>query len=453
MEINTIITKQKQFFESGATKSLTFRKEALIQLGKAIEVYQERLLEAVKKDFGKSREDTYLSEIWLVKREIKYMLKNLKRLTKVQKVHTSLINFPSRGYRVPEPYGVVCLISPWNYPIQLVLLPLIGAMAAGNCSILKLSELVPHVNHVLMAMFREIFEPEYVVALMGGKEITQEIIAQKVDYIFFTGSPQVGKQIMTQAAQHLIPVTLELGGKSPVIIDDTITNFDIVAKRIVWGKFLNAGQTCVAPDYILINRKQKETLIQALNKHIQQMYYENRVLSDRYTQIINQETLHRLAALLIPDNILIGGKLDLLACKLEPTVVEVKDLAEPLMQEEIFGPILAIVEINSLEDAIHFVNSREKPLALYVFSEDKTNIQYVLEHTSSGGVAINDTISHITEANLPFGGIGNSGMGEYHGKSSFDTFTHFKSVLHKPNGWDIALKYPPYHNNIMKILR
>ena len=452
MKVENIVKKQRIFFEKGISKDVAYRKRALVELNKAILVYQDKMLEAIKKDFGKCDVETYLTEIFTVKNEIKYMLKNLNRLTKIKKVKTSYMNFPSKGYIKPEPYGIVLIIAPWNYPINLSLIPLVGAIASGNTAILKLSLKVPHINRVIKEMLKNIFDDDYITALEINADDTSKIIESGIDYIFFTGSEKTGKIIMEQAAKNLIPVTLELGGKSPVIIDKDC-NLDLAAKRIVWGKFINAGQTCVAPDYVLINKEDIDKFKELLKKHIMSMFYKNNVISSEYTSLINEDAFERLVSLINKENILIGGNFDIKELLIEPTVVKVKSLDEDIMKQEIFGPILAIVEVNSLQDSINFVNNMPKPLALYVFSNDKENIKLILENTFSGGVSINDTIMHITEENLPFGGVGNSGIGSYHGKKSFDTFTHYKSILKKSTSIDLPFRYPPYNKKIIKLLK
>ena len=452
MNVEKLVKTQRIFFEKNITKNVEFRKKALKDLKDAIDEYQDEIILALKKDFGKGKVETYLTEIFTVKNEIKYMLKNLKKLSKTKKVRTSYMTFPSKGYIKKEPYGIVLVIAPWNYPINLSLIPLVGAISAGNCCILKLSSKVPNTNKVIKKMLSKIYNKEFVKAVEINETETAKIIDSNIDYIFFTGSPNTGKIIMKKAAKNLIPVTLELGGKSPVIIDDDVT-LDIAAKKIVWGKYLNAGQTCVAPDYVLINKEKTKRFIELLKKYINSMYYKKDEISDDYTKIINKEAFDRLVSVINKDNVLIGGKYNKEKLLIEPTVVKVEKLDEEIMTQEIFGPILAIVETNSLEDSINFVNSMPKPLALYIFSNDKESIKQIVNNTSSSGVCINDTIMHITEENLPFGGVGNSGMGSYHGKKSFETFTHYKSILNKSNVIDFKFKYPPYKDFIMKFLR
>ncbi len=453
MELEDVVKRQKNFFEKNVTKSIKFRKQALINLRVVIDAYQNKLLEAVNKDFGKCYGETYLSEILIVKKELNYMIKNLNKFTKMKRGKTGMFTFPSKGYIIPEPYGVCLISSPWNYPINLSLIPLIGSIASGNCTILSLSNKLSHVNRVIKDMLSKVFDDEYIFVLTdGNREKLEKLISLNLDYIFFTGSKEAGKNIMRLASSNLTPVTLELGGKSPVIISSE-ANLDIAAKRIVWGKYLNAGQTCVAPDYVLITKELKEKLIPLLKMYIDKMYYKNEIICDNYTKIINEQEFNRLANLIKEDNILIGGQIDRQNMVIEPTVISVKSLDDESMQEEIFGPILAIVEINSIDDAINFVSVREKPLALYLFSDDKNVISRVINGTSSGSVCINDTVLQIAEKNLPFGGVGSSGMGSYHGKSSFDTFTHYKSVLKREFGKDSKLRYPPYSKNIINKIK
>ena len=453
MELSNVVRMQKTFYQKNLTKNLKFRKESLVNLKLALNVYEDKLMEAVKKDFGKCYEETYLTEILMIKKELNYMIKNIKKLGKVKKVKTGILTFPSKGYIIPEPYGVCFIISPFNYPIHLSIMPLIGAIASGNCAILSLSSKVPHVNRVIKEMLSKVFEEDYVFVLTDGTlENLQEIVESKIDYIFFTGGQKMGKYILSLAADMLTPVCLELGGKCPVIISDDV-DFDMVAKKIVFGKFLNAGQTCVSPDYILVTKSQKDKIIRLLEKYINKMYYKNQVLVDTYTKIITDDAMSRLCRYIKKENVLIGGQIDRVNKIIEPTVVEVKSLDESIAKEEIFGPILAVIEINSLDDAINFVNNMEKPLSLYLFSEDKKVINKVLNETSSGGVLINDTVIHLCENNLPFGGVGNSGMGKYHGKSSFDTFTHYKSVLKRPINSDLKIRYSPYKKNLINKLK
>lgn len=447
----TNLEGQKQLFSSGKTKDISFRKKALCELLKGIEKYEEELLESVYQDFHKNKIESYLTEIYIVKKEIRYFLKHMKSLSRKKKVRTSLENFPSNGYIFPEPYGVVFIISPWNYPINLSLCPLVGAIASGNCVLLRMSGQVKKTNQVIKKILDEIEEKEYIHILEGPEEEVENVIEDGVDYVFFTGSPRVGKIIMNSAAKTLTPVTLELGGKSPVILEESC-HLRVAAKRIVWGKYINAGQTCVAPDYVLVTSKQKEMFIQYLKDEIQ-MFYENGKISSQYASIIHNKAYQRLESLLETGNIIIGGKKDKNKKIIEPTVIEIDNVETLLGQEEIFGPILVILEVTSVEEAIQIINQGQKPLALYIFSENTNKIQQILEQTSSGGVAINDTIMHITEENLPFGGVGNSGMGAYHAKASFDTFTHYKSVLKKSTKLDIPFRYPPYSDKIRKWLK
>jgi len=453
MNLKDVVKNQKNFFEKNITKSINYRKRTLKNLEIALNTYQDRLMEAVKKDFGKCYEETYISEILMVKKEISYMLKNLTKFSRISKVKTGIFTFPSQGYILPEPYGVVLIATPWNYPINLSLTPLVGAIAAGNCSIISFSDKLSYTSRVIKQMLSNIFEEEYVYVLTNANvNDLEELISEKLDYIFFTGSTNAGKNIMKLASSNLTPVTLELGGKNPVILGN-IQNLESVAQRIVWGKFLNAGQTCVAPDYMLLTKKQKDDLVPYIKKYIEKMYYKNGIISNKYTKIINEGAFDRLNEILKDEKILIGGQTDRQNLIIEPTVVEVDSLEKLIMQDEIFGPILAIVEINSLNDAIGFVNSRPKPLAIYLFADDKTSITKVINETSSGSICINDTIMQLSEINLPFGGVGNSGFGSYHGKKSFETFSHYKSILKRNLKFEINLRYPPYSDKLLRKLK
>jgi aldehyde dehydrogenase (NAD+) len=368
-------------------------------------------------------------------------------------VATPIIHFLSRSRIYHEPYGVVLIISPWNYPFQLTIAPLIGAIAAGNCVLIKPSEFSPATSALMAKMIAEIFDPDYLAVFQGDAEATQQILAEKFDYIFYTGSTAVGRIIMTAAARHLTPVTLELGGKSPCIVDQD-ARLDYGIKRIAWGKFLNAGQTCIAPDYVLVHRKIKEAFVEEMIRTIHTFYGEDPMESPDYARIINERHFNRLLRLTEKGRILSGGNSRRKDLYVAPTLIDQVSPDDPVMQEEIFGPILPLIEYDDIDEAIAFVNQRPKPLALYCFSENKQIQDRVLRETSSGGGCINDTISHIGSQELPFGGIGESGMGGYHGKVSFDTFTHQRGILFRSNLVDMPLRYPPYRGRVslLKVL-
>jgi aldehyde dehydrogenase (NAD+) len=452
MPFTEIIHQQRNFFLTGKTKNINFRYQQLKTLKQIIIEYEKALYQAVQLDLHKPVEETFITETVLVLKEIEYALKNLKNWTKPKLVQIPIQLFPASAKIHPEPLGVVLIIGPWNYPIQLILAPLVGAIAAGNCAILKPSELAPHTSHLISEMMTKSFEPEYITAIEGGIETSQQLLAEKYDHIFFTGGTSVGKIIMEAAAKQLTPVTLELGGKSPCIVDTNI-NIEYTARRITWGKFINAGQSCIAPDYLLVNKTIKEKLLAAIQKYIQEFYSDNPATSPNYGRIINQKHFERLVKLLQNGKILIGGETDSSQYYIAPTIIDHVSNTDPVMQEEIFGPILPIIEYTDITEAIASITSRPKPLALYLFSDDKNLQQRVSQETSSGAIGINNTLMHIGVSSLPFGGVGDSGIGSYHGKASFDTFSHYKSVLNKPFLLDVKLLYPPYEGKLSWLKR
>lgn len=446
-----IIIDQRSFFNTNKTKNISFRLEQLNLLKKAILDNELALIQALKADLNKPELEAYTSEISLCLAEIKYALNHLKTWLKPQKVTTPLPYLPASSKVYYEPLGVVLIIGAWNYPLQLVIAPLVGAIAAGNCAVLKPSELAVNTSNLLAEIIPKYFDSSLISVVEGGKEITQQLLAEKFDYIFFTGSTQVGKVIMSAAAKQLTPVTLELGGKSPCIVDAD-THLQYTANRIVWGKFLNAGQTCVAPDYLLVDKTIKQELLEKIKQTIQEFYGKNPETSPDYARIINQHHFTRLAELLKTGKIIVGGETNSKERYIAPTVIDVtpEDL---VMQEEIFGPILPVLEYTNLNEAIAFVNAKPKPLALYFFSNNQQHQQQVLQFTSSGGVCLNDTIVHMAFPGLPFGGVGASGIGKYHGKASFETFSHQKSVLNKSFWFDIKLRYAPYQGKLKFLKR
>lgn len=437
------ISKQREFFSSHKTKDIGFRLENLKKLYQAVKQNETKILRGLKEDLGKSEFEGYATEIGIVLNEIRCHEKNLRKWAKPKKATTEFFNFPSTGRIYFEPYGVALIISPWNYPFQLLMAPLIGAISAGNCVILKPSELSPATTNVIIDIIKNNFADEYIACFDGGPEVSQALLKEKFDYIFFTGSTNVGKIVMSAAAKNLTPVTLELGGKSPVIICDD-ADLKVTAKRIAWGKFINAGQTCIAPDYILVQKSIKPKLIEELKRAINDLYGNNIENNPEYCKIINQRHFDRLKALMARGEVLFGGQTDQDKLFISPTIIDRVDSESPIMQEEIFGPLLPILEYDNLDITINFINSRPKPLALYVFSGNSDQQEKILSMISSGGACINDTITHITNANLPFGGVGESGMGSYHGRASFDIFSHKKSVLKKTFWPDISFRYPPY---------
>lgn len=435
----------KAFFNTQQTKDISFRKEQLKKLSKAIKSYESDILEALYTDLGKNKVEAYATEIGITLKSIKNARKELKNWTKTKNVDTPLYLFPTKSYIKKEPYGTVLIIAPFNYPFQLVFEPLIGAIAAGNTAIIKPSELTPNVARVIKRLINETFDANYIEVIEGGIEETQTLIHLPFDYVFFTGSENVGKIVYQAASENLVPVTLEMGGKSPVIVDET-ANIKVASERICFGKFTNAGQTCVAPDYILVHESVKDDLITALSKTLREFYGQNIQQSPDYGRIVNLKHYHRLTSLLnsAQMNIVFGGHSDEDERYIEPTLLDHVTNDSAIMQEEIFGPILPILTYQSLDEAIAFIHQRPKPLSLYLFSEDENATQRVINELSFGGGAINDTLMHLANPKLPFGGVGASGMGGYHGKYSFDTFTHEKSYIFKSTRLESGVHLPPY---------
>lgn len=435
----------KAFFNTQQTKDISFRKEQLKKLSKAIKSYESDILEALYTDLGKNKVEAYATEIGITLKSIKNARKELKNWTKTKNVDTPLYLFPTKSYIKKEPYGTVLIIAPFNYPFQLVFEPLIGAIAAGNTAIIKPSELTPNVARVIKRLINETFDANYIEVIEGGIEETQTLIHLPFDYVFFTGSENVGKIVYQAASENLVPVTLEMGGKSPVIVDET-ANIKVASERICFGKFTNAGQTCVAPDYILVHESVKDDLITALSKTLREFYGQNIQQSPDYGRIVNLKHYHRLTSLLnsAQMNIVFGGHSDEDERYIEPTLLDHVTSDSAIMQEEIFGPILPILTYQSLDEAIAFIHQRPKPLSLYLFGEDENATQRVINELSFGGGAINDTLMHLANPKLPFGGVGASGMGRYHGKYSFDTFTHEKSYIFKSTRLESGVHLPPY---------
>ncbi|EVU45005.1 aldehyde dehydrogenase [Staphylococcus aureus F29982] len=435
----------KAFFNTQQTKDISFRKDQLKKLSKAIKSYESDILEALYTDLGKNKVEAYATEIGITLKSIKNARKELKNWTKTKNVDTPLYLFPTKSYIKKEPYGTVLIIAPFNYPFQLVFEPLIGAIAAGNTAIIKPSELTPNVARVIKRLINETFDANYIEVIEGGIEETQTLIHLPFDYVFFTGSENVGKIVYQAASENLVPVTLEMGGKSPVIVDET-ANIKVASERICFGKFTNAGQTCVAPDYILVHESVKDDLITALSKTLREFYGQNIQQSPDYGRIVNLKHYHRLTSLLnsAQMNIVFGGHSDEDERYIEPTLLDHVTSDSAIMQEEIFGPILPILTYQSLDEAIAFIHQRPKPLSLYLFSEDENATQRVINELSFGGGAINDTLMHLANPKLPFGGDGASGMGRYHGKYSFDTFTHEKSYIFKSTRLESGVHLPPY---------
>ncbi len=441
--IQALFQTQRRFFLSHETRSLRFRREALRQLRRALLEWEPELAAALKADLGKGRTESYMSEIGMVLAGLRDTLSHLRRWSRPRGVLAPLAQFPSRCEVVPEPYGVSLIVSPWNYPVLLGLDPLVAAIAAGNCVILKPSELAPHVSAVLAEMLGKTFPREFVAVVEGGVGTSNELLALPFDKIFFTGSPTVGRIVMKAAAKHLTPVTLELGGKSPCIIDST-ADIALAARRIAFGKVLNAGQTCVAPDYVLIADSCKEAFVAAYREAVAAMLGDEPLQNEALPHIINARHFERIMELMEGCRPAVGGKGDPESLRIEPTLLLDVAPDSPCMQEEIFGPVLPVMSFTHLEEAEAFVLSRPKPLACYIFSRSRKHIARLKNHLSFGGGCVNDTIVHLAVAGLPFGGVGNSGMGAYHGHAGFRAFCHEKSVLRKGNWLDLPFRYQPY---------
>ena len=442
-EIKTIVEAQRAFFRSGETLSLKFRQRALCALSKAMKIWESRIAEALWKDLHKSYEEAYLTELSIVLGEIDSHLHHLKRWMLPKHVGTPVKMMPSRSMVMAEPLGCTLIMAPWNYPVQLLLNPLVGAISAGCTAVLKPSPYVPHTSKVLEAMIKETFRPEYIAVVQGNRDVNTALLAERYDLIFFTGSPQLGRTVMRAASENLTPVVLELGGKSPCIVDKD-ANIGMAARRIAWGKSLNAGQTCIAPDYLLVHEDVKEPLVAALKKEFACLLGPNPKEAKHFVRIVNERAFDRLVGYIEGADVVMGGDYDRSERYIAPTIIDHVDVDSPIMQEEIFGPIFPIVTFRTTDEAIHFVQEREKPLALYYFSESKQSIRKVLKHTSSGGTCINDTIMHIANEKLPFGGVGASGMSAYHGKESFRVFSHYRAVVTTTTRLDLPFRYMPY---------
>lgn len=446
-----ILNKQKEFYAKGITKDPDFRLNHLKALKRCILAKEERINHALYQDLRKSPSESYMSEIGVVLSELSYAIKHLKTWVKNKRVPTPLAQFYGKSFISPEPYGCVLILSPWNYPFQLTMVPLIGAIAAGNTAIIKPSAYAPATSQVIADMIQECFDDAYITVVLGGREANAELLDQRFDYIFFTGGVTVGKLVMEKASRYLTPITLELGGKSPCIVDES-ANLKLAAKRIAFGKFLNAGQTCVAPDYILVHESVKQELILHIMNALREFFGEHPLEHEHYPKIINTKHFNRLHRLMKEEHKACGGNGNG-RLQIEPTILDEVTFDSPVMQEEIFGPLLPVIAYQSLDEAISYINQQEKPLALYVFTTKKETEHKILHSCSFGGGCINDTIIHLVSNYLPFGGIGMSGMGSYHGKKSFETFTHYRSIVKKANWIDLPFRYHPYTKTKDKIIR
>ncbi len=450
-EIRQIVENQRTYFYTGATLPLSHRIEALKKIQSYILTHEAEIGKAIRKDLGKSDFESYMCETGLVLSEITYMLKHIRSFAKEKNVLTPLAQFHSRSFKKPSPYGVALIMSPWNYPFLLTIDPLIDALAAGNTVVLKPSAYSPYTSAVIQSMIEECFDKRYVAVITGGRAENTCLLNEHFDYIFFTGSQTVGKEVMRHAAAHLTPVTLELGGKSPCIVEES-ANIKLAARRIVFGKYLNCGQTCVAPDYIYCDRKIKDQLLAEIKRQIKRQFRSEPLTNKNYGKIINEKHFDRITKLIDSSKVVFGGKCDRTTLKIEPTVMDHVTFDDAVMQEEIFGPILPILTYDSLDQAIHKINSMPHPLALYVFTSDKTAARKVTARCGFGGGCINDTIIHLATSEMGFGGFGESGMGSYHGKDGFRTFSHYKSIVDKKTWLDLPMRYQPYRKINEKLI-
>lgn len=442
--INSLISVQQRFYNSQTTMDVHFRIEMLKRLRSVIHKYEKQITEALYTDLRKSAEESYLTEIAFVLQEIRFHLKHLKKWVKPKRVKTPYYLFPSSGRMIYEPMGLALIIAPWNYPFNLLMTPLVGAISAGCCTVLKPSPRTPAVASVMQEMINETFDKSYIGIVTGGRDVNEILLQQRFDLFFFTGSPRVGKIVMKAAAENLSRVILELGGKSPCIVGEE-ADIATAAKRIAWGKTINAGQTCIAPDYLLVHKDVKDKLVEGIISHLEKMYGQDIKKSPFYPRIVSSEEVERLRGLMERGRVVYGGESDPGERYVAPSIIEEVKPEDPVMQEEIFGPLLPVLTFGKLEEAVEIINSKEKPLALYFFG-NKSNARKILNKTTSGGSCINDTIMHVANHHLPFGGVGNSGTARYHGYSSFLAFSNTRSVLSTPTVFDNKFKYPPFRH-------
>ncbi len=450
-EIKRIVKRQRAYFYSGATLPVDFRIRALKKLKNCIVRHEEDINEAIRRDLGKSNFESYMCETGLVLSEISYLLRHIRSFAGEKTVLTPLAQFPSRSFKKPSPYGVALIMSPWNYPFLLTLDPLVDAIAAGNTAVLKPSAYSPYTSEIIRTIVGECFEEHYVAVVTGGREENSRLLKEHFDYIFFTGSQAVGREVMRHAADNLTPVTLELGGKSPCIVDAT-ADIKLAAKRIVFGKFLNCGQTCVAPDYIYCDPRIKDRLIQEIKRQIHLQFGRDPLQNENYGKIINRKHFDRITGLTDPEKIVCGGQTDAERLRIAPTVMDRVTFEDAVMQEEIFGPVLPVLTYSSLYEAIHKINSMPHPLALYLFTGNRKTARQVMSQCGFGGGCINDTVIHLATSQMGFGGFGESGMGSYHGRDGFRTFSHYKSIVDKKTWLDLPMRYQPYKNMYDKLI-
>ena len=446
-EIQQVLASQRAYFQMGATLPVAFRIAMLKRLYAAVQSHRDEILAALTADLGKSGYEGFMCEVGLSLTEISYMIRHVKKFAAEKTVRTPLAQFASRSYQKPVPYGTVLVMSPWNYPFLLAVEPLSNALAAGNTVVLKPSAYSPATSTVIARLVEETFPPELVAVVTGGRQENAALLKQKFDLIFFTGSQAVGREVLRSAAENLTPAVLELGGKSPCIVDET-AKIRLAARRIVFGKYLNCGQTCVAPDFILCHASVKDQFVAAVKEEISQQYGENPLENPDYGRIVNEKHFRRLLSLIQRDKVVVGGRCDAATCRIEPTVLDKVDWTDAVMQEEIFGPIMPILSYESLEEVIARLQGLPKPLALYIFSENCAAINAVTSRISYGGGCVNDTVIHLATSEMAFGGVGESGMGGYHGKAGFDTFSHTKSMVDKKTWIDLPVRYQPYNRGL-----
>lgn len=450
-QINSLLEKQRAYYKSGATISVAFRIQQLKRMYTTIKKYELEIADALKLDLGKSYYEGFMCEIGLVLSEISYMLRHIKHFAKRKTVLTPLSQFASHSFKQPVPYGNTLIMSPWNYPFLLTISPLVNAIAAGNTAIVKPSAYSPATSRIIEKIIHECFTPEYVSVVIGGRSENSALLEQKFDFIFFTGSQAVGKEVLRHAAEHLTPVVLELGGKSPCIVDES-ADISLAAKRIVFGKYLNCGQTCVAPDYILCKSSIKNAFVTEVVKQLKEQYGENPLENKDYGKIINKKHFSRLCGLIDPNKVVIGGEANAETCQIAPTVMDHVTEADAIMHEEIFGPIMPILTFDDFDSVIDGLKEKDKPLALYLFTHNQRHIKRVTTELSYGGGCINDVVIHLATSEMGFGGVGESGMGSYHGKTGFDAFSHYKSIVDKKTWLDLPMRYQPYQSKFYRTL-
>ena len=450
-EIQTLLGKQREYYKSGATISVKFRIEQLKKLYAAVKKYETEVNDALSADLGKSHYEGFMCESGLVLSEISYMIRHTKRFAKRKTVYTPLAQFASHSFKQPVPYGNTLIMSPWNYPFLLTIDPLADAIAAGNTAIVKPSAYSPATSRIIEKIITECFNPEYVAVVTGGRAENAALLKQKFDFVFFTGSQAVGKEVLRHTAEHLTPAVLELGGKSPCIVDAS-ANIKLAAKRIVWGKYLNCGQTCVAPDYILCEKSVKDEFVSEVVKQIKKQYGEKPLENKDYGKIINEKHFVRLCGLIDKNKVVIGGETNAETCQIAPIVMDNVTYDDAVMGEEIFGPIMPILTFESFDTVIDELKDKDKPLALYIFSSNKQHIKRATTELSYGGGCINDVVIHLATSEMGFGGVGESGMGSYHGKDGFDAFSHYKSIVDKKTWMDLPMRYQPFKSNLYETL-